>query len=330
MPRVSKKNTKDEILNAYEDLAQKVEGTVLPEIEKPDEVKIKEEEKILHRADNISTEKIYAKAAEFKAAISASISDLIEKLSAEAEKLSDLKRAIEVEKQKLEDTFQIKLKADTLLKLIKLHAQEETEFNEKMTTQKIEWEETQKKHNEEAKQQEEDEKKKRTREEEEYEYNLKQQRKHQDEEDEDKRHQKEKVWLEKIAERERLLAEREKQIKATEDELDDLRKKVSDYPQQLDQASKKAYAEGQKDAVKQATVEKNLLQEQNAGERSVAKLKIEMLEKTIKNQSEEIALLKSRFDETSRQLKEIAVSAVNAGKPAETPSSLQNTPRGQK
>lgn len=330
MPRVSKKNTKDEILNAFEELAQKVEGTVLPEIEKPDEIKLKEDTSILHKAENISTEKIYAKAAEFKQAISSSISDLIEKLSSEAEKLNDLKRGVEIEKQKLEDSFQIKLKADTLLKLIKLHSQEDKEFNDKMVMQKTEWVKTQKIHDEEIKIQEEELKKKRLREEEEYEYSVKQEHKHRDEEDEDKRKQKEKVWLEKIAEREQVLSEREKQIKIVEDELTDLRKKAADYPQVLDQAEKKAYGDGEKSASAKAAIENNLLQEQISGERNVMKLKIELLEKTVKNQTDEITLLKKRFDEATAQLKEIAVSAVNAGKQAENSSNLQNSTRVQK
>ncbi|MEK7525287.1 MAG: hypothetical protein AAB548_02850, partial [Patescibacteria group bacterium] len=59
-----------------------------------------------------------------------------------------------------------------------------------------------------------------------------------------------------------------------------------------------------------------LNEKQIEGERALAKLKIENLEKIAKEQADEVRQLKSQLEHATSQVKEIAVSVIDSNRPS--------------
>lgn len=102
---VSEKNTKSEILQAYEELMGELSDEAeftKPEIEAQEIIKI---------ASMQTTEKTINDLAKLKVSLNQTVDSLTDNLVSEADKLVSLRKAVEISQKDLETNFQIKSKA---------------------------------------------------------------------------------------------------------------------------------------------------------------------------------------------------------------------------
>ena len=190
---VTTKNTKNQILEAYNNLLKKVQSQKSEEPKKEQEQKQKED--LSNKAKSLSNEGIIKEVSGLKVGISSALDKLADQFITEYKKFEELQKAISIEKQNLEDLYQLSASTDSLAAMLMAQKEQREKFEEEMEqrrqelTEKINTE----KANHEAEMQEKRErwkkelaertaaekeeatrlKKEREREEEEYKYNLK-------------------------------------------------------------------------------------------------------------------------------------------------------------
>jgi len=127
----------------------------------------------------------------------------------------------------------------------------------------------------------------------------------------------------KKAQMENELKEREKVIAEKEEELNDLRKKASLFPKELETAVGKAVKETTERLNLEAKNREELLKKEFIGERNVLTTRIESLEKTVKEQSAQIAGLTQFLEKANQKVQEIAVKALESSSAQKSLSNLQ-------
>lgn len=120
------------------------------------------------------------------------------------------------------------------------------------------------------------------------------------------------IHEETISQEKQSLQLKKDELENQEKELNKLKKQVEEFPVQLEKAVKQAVDFARVEEQARAKVAKDLMEKQVEGERTVAKLKIDTLEKTSKDQAEEIRSLKTQFDRATAQVKDIAVSVIDS------------------
>jgi hypothetical protein len=121
-PIVSSKSTKNKILEAYEALLKKVQEKKTEEPKKVQEQQQKLE--LTTKAKSLSNEGIVKNIAELKVSVSSALDKLGEQFVVEYKKFEELQLAIGIEKQSLEDLYQLSANTDSLA--VMLLAQKET------------------------------------------------------------------------------------------------------------------------------------------------------------------------------------------------------------
>ena len=181
------------------------------------------------------------------------------------------------------------------------------EFKKEIELQRKNWEE-------EKKQYEEVKKRERNREEEEYSYNQKLHRKRDLEawEEEKRKHEKQKLEEETV--RQNLLKE-----------LEELRKEVAAFPGQKDKEIKAAVAQALAQANKDGQIHQNFTKQDYDSKLKLAQIQISSLEKTVKSQEAQIHELKQQYESARKDMKDIAVSVVEAGKKESPPQPPKTT-----
>ncbi len=276
---VSEKNTKSEILQAYEELVSELSNETefsKSEIEEKDMIK---------DASSQTTEKTINELARLKVTLNQTLDSLTDKLVSEAEKLVSVKKAVEISQKDLETNFQIKSKAEMLKKLFESYSEKQAELEKEMGSKRLAWEEEQKS----------------------YEEILKRKRQRDEEED------KYQVDLEKRRWNQRLEEEKEVyQQKLTE--LEDLKKQVAQFPQDKEKSINEAVGKALADARKQFETEKSFTKQESETALKIAQLQISQFENTLKDQSIEIVQLKKQLEEATKQVKDIAVAVIDSKK----------------
>ena len=152
---VTEKNTKAEILKAYDALLKKVQD------EKADVPKRIQEEKVrketVEKVADVNNDSIVKSITGLKSSLNNSLDELQLSLGGEFKKLEDIRAAITAEKQYLEDLYSLSANTDSLAAM--LLAQKEKKdnfeqtmnekdevFNKEMNEKKAQWEQDQAKH----------------------------------------------------------------------------------------------------------------------------------------------------------------------------------------
>ena len=113
---ISTKNTKNEILDAYNDVLRRLKET--KKISKQEERLIEDKKEIISTASKNTTHEIVTNLAELKLSLVKSLEGLEENLLSEHKKLSTLQQATEIQSQELSDIHEIKINSDTLRALL--------------------------------------------------------------------------------------------------------------------------------------------------------------------------------------------------------------------
>jgi hypothetical protein len=331
--RLSLKSTKEEMLKAYNELVARFQEKSATSSEKQMEAKRTTEASVVDKASSYTVESIIKGLANVNIYVGNALTNLSRELTAEANKLTEIREAIAIETKHLEELHDIRLAADTLANLIQDHAQnkaafeaeseeERTQFEAEMVTRRADWKKEQEAYNAALKENEAKLKKEREREREEYEYSLTLARK----KDKDL-YEEQKAGLLKALKEERLkqeqeLSAREAAVVSVETELAELRAKVASFPADLSTAVERADREALQRAEARAKLEEQLRSKEVEGDKRVAELKITALEESAKRQAAQIEALTRKLEEANVQVQAIAVKAIEGASNARALSTI--------
>lgn len=250
------------------------------------------------------------------------VSELSEKLTSEATKLEEIRETVAEENQQLKDLHNLEnLDENTLDNLIQQYEQSakeyESEFSQRQETlqQEIQaskqgWEKEQHQHQQNIKERNEQHHKTRQRDEETNQYNLQLQRNLDIEEYEQNKKNLYKELEESQQRQEKLWAEREDSISEREKEFAAVKAKVEDFQKQLETNIKNGKEKGRNIGNYQGRVKADLLTKEVEGEKQFYDLRIQSLQQTIQNQQVRIENLSKQLDSTLKQVQDLAVKAI--------------------
>lgn len=337
---ISMTNTKQEMLEAYnallKQLQEKSEAELKPE-KKIEEKKIKE---VVQVADSLSSEKVAKDISNLKMEIGRMLSQLSDGLEKEVDKYQGIQKAIEIREKEIQEIYEIERSAATLAALIESQHQKRQEFESEMEARKEElnreiqttragWEKEKKLHEAETKERDAAEAKRREREKEEYRYTFEREQQLAKDMFEDEQVKLKREIQIKREEVEKDLAEREKVIAQSEKELNELRKRVSAFPEEMEIAVSKAIKETTEKIELEAKNREELAKKEFEGERNVLKARIESLEKTVKGQGDQITKLSEQLEKAYQKVQDIAEKAVEGSSNLKSFNSLQQLMKEQ-
>jgi hypothetical protein len=340
------KNTKAEILTAYNQLAeekkaletqvknaQKQAATPAPT---PTATVVKEEPKAAMNTTP-SKDKVnftIANLDSLQLGFGSAVSELSEKLTIEAAKLAEIREGVAEEIADLKVLHTLEVKEDTFETLIDSYETSSKAFTEELRlrqeayqqeiqTQTKAWNKEIEQHSITLKESVELDRKNIQREVQEYKYNLDLQRKLDREqytqqqadlarELAEVKEAQEKAW----AEREQTLAEREKQFHEAKD-------KVAGFAQDKEKAIDKAKGEGKGIATYQAKIKSDLYAKEVEGQKRSYEGRIESLEDTISNQGERLNSLSKQLEAALKQVQDLAVKAIEGSANASSYQTLK-------
>jgi hypothetical protein len=329
---VSTKNTKNEILDAYNDLLKSIQEK---KTEEPKKVQEREkQETAVKNAGELTNENIVKNISTLKVNLAASLDKLSENFIGEYRRFEELQQAIQVEKKNLQDLYQISAGADSLAAMLLAQKEKKEQFEVEMAQRKAEledkirvekekfetemtekralWKREQEIWQAKLKEELEDNKKAKLREEEEFQYNLKLTRKKEADLYEDKKAKLEKELAEKKVAFEREFSLRETAVKMAETELNDLRQKTSAFPKELEKAVETAVKATTDRLEMEYRFNKELTAKQNEGEIKLRDQIIETLRSKIKDIETSLKELSQKTATAESTVKDIAMKAIES------------------
>lgn len=329
---LSTKNTKNEILEAYEELLVKQQEKKTDEPKKVQE--LQKQETVVRNASGLSTESIVKEVSGLKVNLSSSLDKLSEGFIAEFHKFEELQKAIQIEKQQLQDLYQLSASTDSLSVMLLAQKEkkeqfelemanrrkeledqiktEKTQFETEMAERKLTWKKLQEDLQLKQKEETEQLQKNRKREEEEYGYALKINRKKETDLYEEKKDKLEKELADKKAAFEKDFAERELNIKQAESELNELRKKNVAFPAELEKAVKVAVESATEKLETNYKFEKELREREVSGELKLKTQIIETLQSKIKDMEASLKDYAQKAMSAEASVKDIALRAIDS------------------
>lgn len=337
MARMNDKNTKAEILEAYKQLETEKAAldsqlkqlnnskpATVPEkqtavVEKPIvEVKkpmilVQNQQKMQGTIDNLIL---------LQFGFGGAVSELSEKLTAEASKLGELQRTVGEEIQQLQELHSLEdVAEDTLDNLIQQYEESAKTFTEEIGQQRetVEqellelrkaWEKEQEVHKLAVEERNDNHYKSRHRDEELYDYDLELQRNLDIEEYEQRQQILYKEIEEFKQEQEKQWAEREKTIAEREKLSTEVKAKVEAFPKELEANIKNGKDNGRNIGTYQAKIKSDLLLKDMEGQKQNYELQIQGMLQTIQNQESRIASLSKQLDSALKQVQDLAVKAI--------------------
>ena len=314
---VSVKNTKNEILEAY--------NSILEELQKnqtSDPIKTKqtmEQKSIVESASQISSESVVSDLAHLKISLTKLIDNLSEKLTAEVEKFKTIQKAIQFEQNHLHELYEIKETTQTLAALL-IAQKEHTEdfdnemqqkrelFEQAMQKEKSSWQLAREQLISEYETEKNSLAKQRVREKEEYGYQMELARRKEEDE-----YQERKTRLEKeLAKKCEDLEKREMLLKEKEQEFEQLKLKVENFSHENAESIEKAKEALRKELQQQYDFSLKLKESDISGTYKLYDQKIKSLEEKIIEQDAIIKSLTKKADESADQVQFIACKALDA------------------
>jgi hypothetical protein len=310
--RPTEKNTKAEILAAYDELLKEKKAAEAPKPQLP---------KIMPTPAQKDMESIVDGLSRLGINFGSAVSELAEKLSLEATKLQEIERSLSEEAQQLEALHGLQPAETDLDQLIQQYGDSFKTFSEEFLQRqevlhqeiaqaKKAWDKEQEEHRLAIKQRNENLNKSRQRDGKEYTYDLTLQRKliNEEYEHEQKRLHQELEELQQMLEKQ--WAEREQGISDRETQFSDLKAKVEGFQQQLEAAIKRAKEEGKGIATHQAKVKADLAAKDIEGQKRAYELRIQALLDSIQNQDARIQALSQQLSDALKQVQDLAVKAI--------------------
>ena len=316
----SVKDSKQQLMQAFEQILAEREQLDSKIATKQEEAEKEKDKEILAAASEYTVDGIVKGLADLQLEFGTIVNELSEKLAKENSKLDELNRAIEVETQYLQELQKIRIVADALDVLTQEHQENLSKIETDITQRKEalekekqqalkEWEKEQAKFEEAEQAYNELLAKNREKEAEEYQYKLADSRKISEDNYEETKRQLERELQQATREKEKDWVEREKVITQRQSLLEEYRKKVASFSDELDAAYKKAKEDAIKNTSQRAKVEADLFEKEWEGTKQSYDLKIVSLEQTIERQKEQIESISTQLQETLKQAQNLSMRA---------------------
>ncbi len=329
------KNTKQQMLDAYSDLLQKLEEKREAELKPEKKAEEQKTQRAVESADTLSLDDVTRGIGDLKSELNKTFTDLLEKLETELSKYDDLKQAVAVREKELEEIYEIQKSASSLAALIEAQNQRRKEFEREMEERKQslaaeidtgrnEWNAEKSRYEEEQKRKREEDEKQRKREKEEYDYNFKREQSLAKDKLEDEKLQVEKELAEKREKTEKELSARERLIAEKEKKIGDLERRISELEIEGDAFVKSAVKETSEKLTTEFNGKELLFKKEFEGERNVLTTRISALEELVKKQNEQINKLTQQLEKASSQVQDIAVKSIEGAAHSKLFSELQN------
>ena len=307
-PEISPKSTKQEILEAYNDMLQKIQLQQNPQQKREKE----EKESVVIKASSNSKDGLFKKITDLKIQINQTLEEVGDSFQSEFRQLSEIREAIAVEKKNLEDIYQLHANADSLAAMLMTQQEKRKAFEEEMIVQKEEWDLEKTEMERQVKEQKETLTRERKREEEEYKYTLTLKRK----KDQDI-YEEQKLLLNKELDElrtssEKEFKERELSLTSRETELAELRKKVEQFPVDLTASVKNAEKTISEKLTQQFEIEKKLFLKETETELKLKDQTIQTLEAKVKELELYIKQLTTKAETAEKTVKDIAIKAIES------------------
>jgi hypothetical protein len=250
------------------------------------------------------------------------VSELSEKLTSEASKLEELRRTVGEEIQHLQELHNLEdVAEDTLDNLIQQYEESAKTFADEISQQRetVEqdllsrrqaWEKEQEVQKLAVKERNENQNKSRQRDEESYCYDLHLQRNLDSEEYEQRQQTLYKEIEEFQQEQEKQWTEREKSIAEREKLYAEVKAQVEAFPKELEANIKNGKDNGRNIGNYQAKIKSDLLMKEMEGQKQNYELQIQGMLQTIQNQESRIASLSKQLDSALKQVQDLAVKAI--------------------
>ncbi len=328
------KNTKAEILQAYEELLKEQAALKTQLEQKPTEKpsaskeQPKPEPKTEPKIAMTQTTTIQQKMnntiqslANIQLGFGSAANELSEQLTTKAAKLAEIQQVVSEEVAQLSELHNLEVSEDILDILIQTYEDNEKAYQEEysqryevLSQELLElnnnWQKEQEEHQRNIKERNENLNRTRQRDAAEYKYDLELQRKLTNDEYaqeqkllnnqlEEEKQTTEKQWNE----REKIIADREK-------EFAELKAKVEAFPKDKETAIKKATEEGKGIATYQAKVKSDLYGKEVEGQKRFYEQRLQSLEQTITNQQTRLENLSRQLESALRQVQDLAVKAI--------------------
>ncbi|MFB2936260.1 hypothetical protein ACE1B6_13485 [Aerosakkonemataceae cyanobacterium BLCC-F154] len=320
MNNVAVKDSKTKILEAFQRLLaekQKIDSKVATKEEEAEKEKNK---RTIEVASTYTVDSIVKGLADLQLEFGSIITGLSTKLTTETTKLDELKKAIEIENQHLQELQQVRVVADALHILTQEHQEQLRTIEENATNQRENidkeisetrktWQKEQEEFTAIISEQTELLTAERQRQEADYQYELERNRKIKTDEYEEFRRKLERELQQSNQEKEKDWTERERILTANQTLFEEYQKKVAAFPAEMDEATKKAYGEGISEVNQEAKVKSDLFEKEWEASKQSYELKIQALEQKIQRQTEQITELTSQLQNALRQAQDLAMRA---------------------
>ena len=334
LPKLSDKNTKQEMLEAYRSVVRQLEEKRAAELQPEKRLQEKRAEEAVAAATDLTPDGVERALGNLKADIGQNLAQVAERMAAEVARFKAVQKAVEAKEQELRELYDIDKAAASLAALIEAQNQKRRAFETELGTQKeelareiettrAEWEKEKKNHELEVRERDATEKKAREREKEEFAYLFKREQQAVRDKLNDEKAALERDILAKREAATKELAEREKAVAAQEKELADLRQRVAAFPKELESAVDRAVKEASERLKADAKSREELLRKEFEGERNVAAARIEALEKIAKDLSDQNAKLAKQLEAAYQKVQEIAEKAIEGSAQAKSLADLQ-------
>lgn len=296
--KVSDKNKKSEILDAYNALLERIEKE-----KKEGSAPLQEENKTttIQKASAYSENKMQQELNSFAESFLSAIKKAGESVSGELEKVSkrlseergrlrEIQEALAAEEKHLEESYQIKKAAISLMNLLQA-----------IEAEKKRWQE-----------EKEEEQKRREREEAEYVYLREKKRREEEDAYQEKQQKKEVLLQADIKMRLEAIEEKEGMLKGQEEELQALRKEKEGFPQTLETAISNALVAQKQSIEDRFKTEAQMEKQRVEAEYRLLSAEKKRLEEQLKERENAMQLLQKDADAARAKAQELALSIVQA------------------
>lgn len=312
--------SRDEIQKAFAPLLRSHQAKASQITTKAEEAALAKEREVVDRAATYTVESIVNDLAKLQLEFGSSVDTIAERLTGESTKLDELRRAIKVEAKRLDSLRSTITAAEALAILEQDHQQKLAAFEEQvaektrdleedMAETRARWAKEAEEHAAAVAEYEASQAKDRQQSREDHAYDLERQKKLDADSNTERRRDVERALADDEAAKAKAWSAREKDLAEANQELEELRTKVAEFPGKLDEKVKAAREKAMASVHRQAKFDTEMADKVHAGKVKVAELKIQTLEERIKQQQEQIADLNSKLDATIAKSQNLAEQA---------------------
>ena len=332
--KLSEKNTKQEMLEAYQALTKQLEEKRQTELNPERKLEEKKTQEALKAAATVEAEGIDREIGGLKSEISTMLAEVSEKLGTEATRFRNVQKAVEAKEAELRELYGIEKAASSLAALIEAQNQKRRDFETETAQQhdaltaeieetRTAWQKERQAHEAEIRERDAAEKKARDREREQFDYGFKREQQTWRDKLADEKAALEKELRLKKESGEKELTAREQAVKAQETDLGTLRAKAAAFPKELETAVGQAVREMSDKLKLEAKNREELLKKEFEGERNVLSARVESLEKTAKELAEQNSRLNKQLEGAYQKVQEIAEKTIESAGHAKSFAELQ-------